>query len=103
VDAVVISGSGEGDRPAESPEVKASVAGKTPVRSVGEASNLAGRSDERTSEAPKYVPRVKRICGITGSAELFRSRRRPVSLMKELDTCNQRAPRGQRGRHGRKE
>jgi hypothetical protein len=33
----------------------------------------------RTTEALKYVPCVKRICRINGSAELLRSRRRPMS------------------------
>jgi hypothetical protein len=38
---------------------------------------LAGRSKCVNREAPKYLPRVKRIAGRIGSAELLRSRRRP--------------------------
>jgi hypothetical protein len=38
---------------------------------------LVGRSKCVNREAPKYLPRVKRIAGRIGSAELLRSRRRP--------------------------
>ena len=38
---------------------------------------MAGRSKCVNREAPKYLPRVKRIAGRIGSAELLRSRRRP--------------------------
>ena len=33
------------------------------------ASNLIGRSNMRTTEASKFSPRVKRICGSFGSVE----------------------------------
>src|SRR6266568_9173961 len=50
VAAVAISGDGKGDRPVESPDVKASVVrAQCPDRSVREANNSAGRSGKRTS------------------------------------------------------
>src|SRR5215469_3039185 len=63
VDAVVISSDGKGDRPVESLEVKAPDGWETgQIRARG-ASNLTGRSNVRTTEAAKDVPRVKRIAG----------------------------------------
>src|SRR5216684_2209385 len=58
VATVVIPGGGKGDRPVESPGVKAFVGwGKYPVRSAREASNSTGRSKERTREAAKITVR----------------------------------------------
>jgi hypothetical protein len=76
VAVVVISSNGEGNRSVESLEVKAP--GGRAYRSdpYRGASNLAGRSKCVNREAPKYLPRVKRIAGRIGSAELLRSRRR---------------------------
>ena len=63
---VVISSGEEGDRLDGSLEVKVPVAGVVLVRSAQGASNLTGRSKERTSEAPKSRPCVKRIAGQSG-------------------------------------
>src|SRR6266480_2704536 len=66
VAVVVISSNGEGDRAVESLEVKAPegrVYRSDPYRG---ASNLAGRSKCVNQEAPKYVPRAKRIAGGLG-------------------------------------
>ena len=67
VAVVVISSNGKGDRPVESLEVKAP-GGRRDYRSdpYRGASNLAGRSKCVNQEAPKYVPRVKRIAGGLG-------------------------------------
>src|SRR5437667_8682109 len=66
VAAVVIPSNGEGDRSVGSLEVKA-LGGRAhrsdPYR---RASNLAGRSKRVNREAPKDVPRVKRIAGELG-------------------------------------
>src|SRR5262245_4676553 len=66
VTVVVISSNGEGDRPVGSLEVKA-LGGRAyrpdPYR---RASNLTGRSKCANQEAPRDVPRVKRIAGGTG-------------------------------------
>src|SRR5262249_33310726 len=79
VDAVVISSDGKGDRPVESLEVKGAVGWENRSDPYRASSNLTGRSKVRTTEAPKYRPRVKRICGNFGSAETLYSRRRPMS------------------------
>ena len=66
VAVVVISSNGEGNRSVGSLEVKAlggRVYRSDPYR---RASNLAGRSKCVNREAPKYVPRVKRIAGGLG-------------------------------------
>jgi group II intron reverse transcriptase/maturase len=66
VAVVVISSNGKGDRPVESLEVKA--LGGRAYRSdpYGRASNLTGRSKCVNREAPKDVPRAKRIAGRLG-------------------------------------
>ena len=66
VAVVVISSNGEGDRAVESLEVKA--LGGRAYRSdpYRRASNLTGRSKCVNREAPKDVPRVKRIAGGLG-------------------------------------
>ncbi len=67
VAAVAISGDGKGDRPVESPDVKASVVrAQCPDRSVREANNSAGRSGKRTSVAPKSPSHRKRMVGNLG-------------------------------------
>jgi len=66
------------------------------------ASNLAGRSNVRTTEATKCYPRAKRICGNFGSAEPVNTRRRPMSTSLP-GTHRRRTPRGRRGRHVRTE
>ena len=76
---VVISSSGEGDRAVESLEVKAPVDRDQPgpIRTGGRATRQAAA--DANQEAPKYGPRVKRIAGHFGSAELLRTWRRPES------------------------
>ena len=66
VAVVVIPSNGEGDRPVGSLEVKA--LGGRAYRSdpYRRASNLTGRSKCANQEAPKDVPRVKRIAGGSG-------------------------------------
>ena len=66
VTVVVISSNGEGNRSVGSLEVKAP--GGRAYRSdpYRGASNLAGRSKCVNREAPKYVPRAKRIAGGLG-------------------------------------
>ena len=76
VAVVVISSNGEGNRSVGSLEVKAPEGRAYRSDPYRGASNLAGRSKCVNREAPKYLPRVKRIAGRIGSAELFRSRRR---------------------------
>src|SRR6516225_7949677 len=66
------------------------------------ASNLTGRSNVRTTEAAKYVPRVKRIAGVLGvpsCSDLGEGQCRHSCSGTYL--C--RTPRGHRGRHARKE
>src|ERR1700720_3126071 len=77
VAVVVISSNGEGNRSVGSLEVKALEGRACRSDPYRGASNLAGRSKCVNREAPKYLPRVKRIAGRIGSAELLRSRRRP--------------------------
>ena len=82
VATVVMSGGGKGDRPAESPEVKVSVGRGYPWSDPPrEASNSTGRSDMRTSEAPKSGTHRKRMVGYSGVPSQFRrgegQRRRP--------------------------
>ena len=76
VAVVVISSNGKGDRPVESPEVKAP-GGRPEYRSdpYRGASNLAGCSE--CANSPEiHLPR-ETDCGIIGSAESVYSRRRP--------------------------
>jgi hypothetical protein len=71
-----------------------------PIRQRG-ASNLAGRSVS-DREAPKYVPRVKRIAGILGVPSRSDLGEGHVGIG-ELDHNDDRTPRGHRGRHARTE
>src|SRR5215210_7953343 len=56
----------------------------------------------RTSEASKDVPRVKRIAGVLGVPSRSDLGEGRVGIA-QLDTCDVRTPRGQRGRHVRTE
>ena len=62
----MISSNGEGDRAVESLEVKAPEGWAFQSDPYRGASNLTGRSRCVNQEAPKYVPRVKRIAGGSG-------------------------------------
>jgi hypothetical protein len=66
VTVVVISSNGEGDRTVESLEVKAPDGRAYRSDPCRGASNLAGRSKCVNREAPKDVPRAKRIAGRLG-------------------------------------
>jgi hypothetical protein len=66
VHAVVISSGSEGDRSAESLEVKALWCWGDPVRSVTGGEQLGRPQRNANQEAPKYVPRAKRIAGTLG-------------------------------------
>jgi hypothetical protein len=66
VTVVVISSNGEGDRAVESLEVKAPGGWASQSDPYRGASNLTGRSRCVNQEAPKDVPRVKRIAGGSG-------------------------------------
>ena len=66
VAVVVISSNGKGNRSVESLEVKASEGRAYRSDPYRGASNLAGRSKCVNREAPKDVPRVKRIAGRLG-------------------------------------
>jgi hypothetical protein len=66
VAVVVISSNGKGNRSVESLEVKASEGRAYRSDPYRGASNLAGRSKCVNREAPKYLPRVKRIAGRLG-------------------------------------
>jgi hypothetical protein len=71
VAVVVIRSNGKADRAVESLRVKALGGQVDPGQiRLGGASNLAGRSNVRTSGAPKYVPHVKRIVGDLGTPSL---------------------------------
>jgi hypothetical protein len=86
VGTVVISGSGEGDRTAVSPEVKVS---------VREASNSAGRS-----KGELVSPEIGYRLGGPSRWELSAK----ASACREGTGCTQRqSPRGRRGRHAGKE
>ena len=79
VATVVISGGGKGDRPVESPEVKAPLAGrKTRSDPSRGASNLTGRSNGE-SISPEIRALLEADGRIVGRAEPFRSWRRPMS------------------------
>ena len=66
------------------------------------ASNLTGRSRRVNQEAPKYVPRAKRIAGESGVPSRSDLGEGHVGI-EVLDRSDDRTPRGQRGRHVRKE
>ena len=67
VTTAVIPGGGKGDRPVESPEVKASVGwADSLVGSARGANNPTGRSETRTSEASKSPSHLKRMVGYLG-------------------------------------
>jgi hypothetical protein len=66
------------------------------------ASNLTGRSRRVNQEAPKYVPRAKRIAGELGVPSRSDLGEGHVGI-EVLDRSDDRTPRGQRGRHVRKE
>ena len=74
--AVVISSGGEGDRTAGSLDVKVPDGWETGRIRTGGRANWQAVANVRTVEAPKWFPRVKRICGTVGSAEPLTSRRR---------------------------
>jgi hypothetical protein len=102
VDAVVISGGREGDRPAGSPEVNVSVGRESPVRSTREASNSTGRSESEPIEPRESHP------ARSGLRDLGRSRtprlRVKASVVGEGTGCKQpTSPRGQRRRHVERE
>src|SRR6516165_10260070 len=63
---VVISSGGEGDQTVESLDVKVPDGWETGrIRTEGRA-NWQAVANVRTVEAPKWFPRVKRICGLSG-------------------------------------
>jgi hypothetical protein len=62
---------------------------------------LAGRSKCVNREAPKYVPRVKRIAGVLGVPSCSDLGEGDVGI--EVWTSDDRAPRGHRERHAKKE
>src|SRR5262249_58301198 len=97
VAVVVISSNGEGNRSVGSLEVKA-LGGRAyrsdPYRG---ASNLGGRSKCVNQEAPKYVPRVKRIAGGLGVPSCSELGEGDVGIV--VWTSDDRAPRGHRERH----
>jgi hypothetical protein len=74
--AVVISSGGEGDQTVESLDVKVPDGWETGRIRTGGRANWQAVANVRTVEAPKWFPRVKRICGTVGSAEPLTSRRR---------------------------
>src|SRR5262249_32045960 len=66
VTVVVIPSSGEGDRAAESLEVKGAVGWETGQIRTGRRAIWQAVANGGTVEAPKWVPRAKRIAGILG-------------------------------------
>src|ERR1700720_4507094 len=101
VAVVVISSNGEGNRSVGSLEVKAPGGRACRSDPYRGASNLAGRSKCVNREAQKYLPRVKRIAGRIGSAELLRSRRRPCRH-RSSGLAMIELPGGHRERHAKK-
>ena len=101
VTVVVISSNGEGNRSVGSLEVKAP--GGRAYRSdpYRGASNLAGCSKCVNREAPKDVPRAKRIAGGLGVPSRSELGEGDVGI--EVWTSDDRAPRGHRERHAKKE
>src|SRR3974377_1768565 len=101
VAVVVISSNGKGNRSVESLEVKASEGRAYRSDPCRGASNLAGRSKCVNREAPKYLPRVKRIAGGVGGRSRADLGEGDVGI--EVWTSDDRAPRGHRERHAKKE
>jgi len=101
VAVVVISSNGKGNRSVESLEVKASEGRAYRSDPYRGASNLAGRSKCVNREAPKYLPRVKRIAGRLGVPSRSDLGEGDVGI--EVWTSDDRAPRGHRERHAKKE
>ena len=99
---VVISSAGEGDRAGGSLDVKAPGGREIPgqIRPGGRATWQAAAMVNL--EAPKYVPRVKRIAGILGVPSRSELGEGHVGIG-ELDHNDDRTPRGHRERHVRKE
>ncbi len=79
---VVISSDGKGDRPVGSLEVKAPDGREDRSDPYRGASNLTGRSVREPGSLERRAPR-ETDCGIVGSAEPLRSRRRPVSTSQD--------------------
>ncbi len=79
---VVISSDGKGDRPVGSLEVKVPVGREDRSDPYRGASNLTGRSGREPGSLEIRAPR-ETDCGIVGSAEPLRSRRRPVSTSQD--------------------
>ena len=101
VTVVVISSNGKDDRPVESLEVKAPVGWETSqIRTGGLATRQAVAVANQSS--PEIRAPRETDCGILGSAQPFGPWRRPMSTS-VLDRNDERTPRGQRGRHVRKE
>jgi hypothetical protein len=102
VHAVVISSGSEGDRTAGSLEVKALWGWGDLVRSVAGGRATWQAAAEANREAPKYVPRVKRIAGGLGVPSCSDLGEGYIGVG-ELDLDDHRTPRGHRERHARKE
>ncbi len=102
VAVVVIPSNGEGDRSVESLEVKAPGGWAFRSDPYRGASNLTGCSKCVNQEAPKYVPRAKRIAGGSGVPSRSDLGEGHVGI-EVLDLNDDRTPRGHRGRHVRKE
>ena len=89
---VVISSSGEGDRPVESLEVKAPGGRALPGqirpggRAIWQAVAIANQ------EAPKYVPREKRIAGFPGAPSRSDLGEGPCRRRKGLVACVSELP-----------
>jgi len=98
VHAVVMSSGSEGDRSAESLEVKALWCWGDPVRSVTGGRATWQPQRNANQEAPKYVPRAKRIAGTLECRAAQISAKANVDIG-ELDHDDDRTPRGHRGRH----
>src|SRR3974377_1015949 len=101
VAVVVISSNGEGNRAVGSLEVKAPEGRAYRFDPYRGASNLAGRSKCVNREAPKYLTRVERIAGGLGVPSCSDLGEGDVGI--EVWTSDDRAPRGHRERHAKKE
>src|SRR6266568_5726829 len=93
VAVVVISSNGEGDRSVESLEVKAPGGWAFQSDPYRGASNLTGCSKCVNQEAPKYVPRAKRIAGRPGVPSRSDLGEGHVGI-EVLDLNDDRTPRG---------
>ena len=98
----MISSNGKGNRSVESLEVKAPEGRSDRSDSYRGASNLTGRSKCVNREAPKDVPRAKRIAGGLGVPSCSDLGEGNVGIG-GLDHTMTGLPGGQRGRHARKE